>query len=165
MLRTPRRYSTTLPLLVLLLLIGLASLPDVTGHLLGLLRPTASAATAFIVNSTGDGADSNLADGVCNDGSGSCTLRAAIEQANAVAGLDTINFNIGSGVKTIVLTTDLPVISDQLVIDGTTQPGFAGTPIIEINGNNRPNTNRAGLLITACCSTIKGLVINRVNNA
>ena len=163
--RTPRRYSKVLPLLVLSLLTGLVSLPDVTSHLLDLLRPTVSAASNFTVNSTGDGADSNLADGICSDGSGSCTLRAAIEQANAVAGLDTINFNIGSGVKTIVLTTDLPIISDQLVIDGTTQPGFAGTPIIEINGNNRPNTNRAGLLITACCSTIKGLVINRVNNA
>jgi len=163
--RTPGRYSTTLPLLVLLLLIGLASLPDVTGHLLDLLRPTANAANNFTVNSIGDGADSNLMDGVCNDGAGSCTLRAAIEQANSVGGSNIINFSIGSGVKTIVPTTDLPIISGQLVIDGTTQPGFAGTPIIEINGNNRPNTNRAGLLITACCSTIKGLVINRVNNA
>ena len=34
------------------------------------LRPTAGATTFYSVNSTGDGADSNLADGVCNDGTG-----------------------------------------------------------------------------------------------
>lgn len=130
-----------------------------------LFQPTARAATTFTVNSITDGADSNLADGVCNDGSGGCTLRAAIEQANAVAGLDTINFNIGSGFKTITLTADLPIIADPVVIDGTTQPGFAGTPIIEINGNNRANTNRAGFFISAGSSTLRGLIINRVNNA
>ena len=55
--------------------------------------PRAEAAT-FTVNSTGDAPDSNTADGICDDGSGNCTLRAAIEQANASAGTDTINFNI-----------------------------------------------------------------------
>ena len=43
------------------------------------------AATTFTVDSTGDGGDSDTADGVCDDGLGNCTLRAAIEQANAVA--------------------------------------------------------------------------------
>ncbi|MCH8964135.1 MAG: hypothetical protein IIB58_04175, partial [Planctomycetes bacterium] len=60
------------------------------------------AATTFTVDSTGDGGDSDTADGVCDDGLGHCTLRAAIEQANAVAGLDTINFSIpGPGPHTI----------------------------------------------------------------
>jgi CSLREA domain-containing protein len=164
--RSLRPYTFSTPILALSLLIGLMSLPDATNHLLDLLRPTVSAATTFTVNSTGDGADSNLTDGVCNDGSGSCTLRAAIEQANAVAGSDTINFGIGSGVKTIVQTSDFPIISDPVVIDGTTQPGFAGTPIMEINGNgSNRNTNRSGFFITAGSSTLRGLVINRVNNA
>jgi CSLREA domain-containing protein len=165
--RNLRPVTCSTPLLVLSLLIGLMSLPDATNHLLDLLRPTARAANTFTVNSTGDGADSNLGDGSCNDGSGNCTLRAAIEQANAVAGSDSINFSIGSGVKTIVQTSDFPIISDPVVIDGTTQPGFAGTPIIEINGNasNRSNTNRSAFFITAGSSTLKGLVINRVNNA
>ena len=66
--RNLRRYSSATPLLVLSLLIGLMSLPDVNSHLLDLLRPTVRAATEFTVNSIGDGADNNLGDGVCNDG-------------------------------------------------------------------------------------------------
>jgi hypothetical protein len=162
--RNPRRYTQATPL-VLSLLIGLMCCPDSTNHLLNLLRPTVRAATTFTVNSTGDGADSNVADGVCNDGSGNCTLRAAIEQANAVAGTDNISFAIGSGVTSIVLTADLPMITDPVVIDGTTQPGFAGTPLVEINSNNRSNTTRATLFITAGSSNVRGLVLNRSNNA
>ena len=57
------------------------------------LGAEASPAT-FTVDSTGDGGDSNTTDGVCDDGSGNCTLRAAIEQANADAGTDTVEFGI-----------------------------------------------------------------------
>src|SRR4051812_44590558 len=49
----------------------------------------------FTVNSTADGGDANLGDGICQTSSrGQCTLRAAIEQANARAGRDTITFKI-----------------------------------------------------------------------
>ena len=48
-----------------------------------------------------------------------CTLRAAIQEANNVPGLNTINFNIpGSGVQTISPTAPLPIITDPVVIDG-----------------------------------------------
>ena len=47
-----------------------------------------------------------------------------------------------------------------MVIDGTTQPGFSGTPLIEIDGANA-GTYTVGLTITAGNTTIKGLVINR----
>ena len=50
-------------------------------------------------------------------------------------GTDTIVFNIpGSGVKVISLLTALPEITDPVVIDATTQPGYAGTPLIELDG-------------------------------
>ncbi len=62
--------------------------------------PLAHAAT-FTVNSTGNGADSDPGDGVCEtaSGNGVCTLRAAIQEANHAnnPGLDTIEFNIGGG--------------------------------------------------------------------
>jgi len=77
---------------------------------------TASAATTFLVTSTND--------------SGPGSLRQAILDANANAGSDLITFNIGSGLKTITLLSKLPGISDPVVIDGTTQPGFAGTPLM-----------------------------------
>jgi CSLREA domain-containing protein len=129
--------------------------------LVGFLQPTAYAATTFIVNSTGDASDSNMGDGVCNDGVGNCTLRAALQEANSSTGTDTINFAIGSGVQTITLQSDLPTITDPVVIDGTTQPGFSGRPIIELNGNNLSNALRPGLFIRGGNSVVRGLVLNR----
>jgi hypothetical protein len=88
------------------------------------------------------------------------SLRQAILDANANPGADTIVFNIpGAGVHTIMLAFFLPTITDPVTIDGTTQPGFAGSPIIELNGANAGATN--GINITAGSSTVRGLAINR----
>src|SRR5438132_13693046 len=85
------------------------------------LSASAGAAQTFTVTNTND--------------SSAGSLRQAILDANANPGTDTIAFNIpGSGVKTINPTSSLPLITDPLIIDGTTQPGFAGSPIIELNG-------------------------------
>jgi hypothetical protein len=93
--------------------------------------------------------------------SGPGSLRQAILQANAHPGLDTIAFHIaGSGVHTISPRTDLPTITDAVVIDGTTQPGYAGTPLIALSGAQDTDQGY-GLEITAGSSTVRGLVINR----
>ena len=92
---------------------------------------------------------------------GAGSLRQAILDANAQAGTQTINFNVGSGLQTINLLSPLPLITDPLVIDGTTQPGYAGVPLIELNGVNAGATG--GLAITAGNSTVRGLIINRFN--
>ncbi len=85
-----------------------------------------AAQTTFIVNSNGDAGDSDTADGICDDGTGACTLRAALEQANASAGADRIEFTIsGTGPHTIQPASALPIISDPVIIDGYTQPGAA----------------------------------------
>ena len=116
----------------------------------------------FVVNSTGDNPDANLADGVCDDGTGVfCTLRAAIEQANASADLNRIHFDIPSGgTQTIQPASPLPFVAAPVVIDGTTQPGFTGTPIIELDGSFVSGAATNGLVITAGTSTVRGLVIN-----
>lgn len=89
-----------------------------------------------------------------------CTLRAAIQQANAVAGTDTIQFAVGSGAITITPNSPLPFISSPVIIDGTTQPGaLPGFPLVELDGTNVTTAN--GLHITAGGSTVRGLVINR----
>jgi len=101
--------------------------------------------------------------------SGAGSLRQAILNANGTAGTDQINFNIpGSGVQTISPLTQLPAITDPVVIDGYTQPGanvntLANSDnailLIELSGSKIPaGTN--GLIITAGASTVKGLVIN-----
>ncbi|MEG4971914.1 DUF4347 domain-containing protein, partial [Microcoleus sp. K4-B3] len=89
------------------------------------------------------------------------SLRNAITQANALAGADIINFNIpAAGVQTIALLTSLPIITEAVSIDGTSQPGFAGTPLIQLDGTNAGATTN-GILITGSGSTIRGLAINR----
>jgi CSLREA domain-containing protein len=98
---------TFFPLLVGLSLLALCAA--------GLYQPAARAATTFTVNTTGDGADSNTADGVCNDGGGNCSLRAAIQQANATAGTDTIGIAVNG---TINLTGALPNVTSDMTIRG-----------------------------------------------
>ena len=65
--------------------------------------------------------------------SGPGTFRQAVLDANALPGLDDIYFAIGSGPKTIVLSSIVNVTS-AVNIDGSTQPGFSGTPLITISG-------------------------------
>jgi titin len=91
--------------------------------------------------------------------SGAGSLRQAILKANATAGLDTIKFSIGSGLQVIAPVTPLPAITSPVLVDGTTQPGFSGTPLIDIDGLFAgPSAN--GLVITAGGSTVKGLIVN-----
>ncbi len=122
------------------------------GVLCSLVSVAAHAAT-FTVNSTND-----LDDGVCNGTH--CSLREAIFAANATAGTDTIRFVIGAGQRTIQPGSALPTITDPVIVDGTTQPGFSGTPIIELDGSNAGSGSN-GLRISAGGSTVTGLVINR----
>ena len=69
------------------------------------------------------------------DDSGSGSLRQAILDANSNAGRDSIVFNIsGGGVQTIKPQSALPTITDPAVVDGTTQSGYAGSPIISWMG-------------------------------
>jgi RHS repeat-associated protein/CSLREA domain-containing protein len=117
--------------------------------------------TAITVNSTADEADRDPTDGVCDTGSGDCTLRAAIEQANAKPGKDTILFNLsGDAPFTIQPLTPLPAIHDPLVLDGTSQPGFAGTPIIVLDGSQAGEASD-GLHVMTQASLVRGLVINQ----
>ena len=96
-----------------------------------------------------------------NSGAGS--LRQAILDANADAGTNIITFDIpGAGVRTIVPAWVLSDITDAVIIDGTSQPGYSGTPLIELDGTSAGN-NRAGLTLASGSSgsTIRGLALKR----
>jgi hypothetical protein len=94
--------------------------------------------------------------------SGVGSLRDAIMKVNLDPnpGTDIINFAIGFGVRTIALRSALPTITHPVIIDGTTQRGFSGTPLIELNGSGAGSA-ATGLTISAGGSTVIGLVINR----
>ena len=106
-----------------------------------------------IVNSTGDDSDIDLTDGVCDtgdvvdrQGSGSdteeepeCTLRAAIEQSNALGGSTTIEFDIPRSDAGFQLATDsftitpgaaLPSVTKSVEIDACTQTGYVDKPLV-----------------------------------
>ena len=88
------------------------------------------------VNSVADSVATPTANGTCNNGSGICTLREAIVEANANSGTDTICFDIdGTGPHTIVLAGangNLPAITDPVIIDGRTEPDYVDTPVVFI---------------------------------
>lgn len=94
--------------------------------------------------------------------SGAGSLRDAIKAANKVSDADTIKFAIGSGAKTITTLTALPYIQYPVTIDGTTQPGYAGKPLVELNGST---SGGYGLNIGAGSSTVKGMAINKYSAA
>jgi CSLREA domain-containing protein len=128
----------------------------------------AAAALTFVVNSTGDSADTNIGDGICRTSSGTCTLRAAIYEANAHPGPDTIAFNIsGTGVHNIQLNNLLPPLNDAsggTTIDGYTQPGASpntdpvtSNAVIKVEIAGRGSTGIDGLPITAAGNVVRGL--------
>lgn len=100
------------------------------------LEPRRLLAT-FIVSTTSDG--------------GAGSLRAAITSANASPG-SVIDFNIGASgvVQTITPASALPTITAAVTIDGTTEPGYTNTPLINLNG---AGLNATGLQLTMDLAT------------
>ena len=121
--------------------------------------PAGSAAATFTVTSTGNNSDANVGNGVCktSGSTGVCTLRAAIQEANATAAIDTILFNVGGGgPQRIDIPASIPTITRPRIVDGWSQPGFLDVPLIEIHGSSVGD----GLKITAGGTTIRGLIVN-----
>ncbi|MDR4481117.1 MAG: DUF4347 domain-containing protein [Nitrospira sp.] len=128
-------------------------------------------------NDTVDGTTTSVANLIANPGAdGHISLREAITAANASSGTDYIYFDITAalvgGVHTITLSYDgpdagttpdaIPTITSPVVINGWSEPDFAGTPVIELNGNNVSGGVR-GLFLDAGSSgsTVRGLIVNR----
>lgn len=115
------------------------------------------------VNSTDDDTDLFPGDGYCDTGgvnaSGhvECTVRAAIQEANASSVVDTIHFAIpGAGPPwTISPSSALPTITAGVTIDATTQPGYGSTPVISIDGAGAPGG--PGLDVSGDDVTVRGL--------
>lgn len=115
---------------------------------LALCFTSGAAAATFLVTNTSD--------------SGPGSFRQAIQDANDTPGLDWIHFSIGSGgLRTITPVTLLPAVTDPVVIDGTTQPGYANRPLIELNGSTLGAGPNPGLRLLGGSSVVRGLAINR----
>ena len=81
--------------------------------LAGLLVAGGALANTYTVTTTAD--------------AGAGSLRQAITDANANAGLDTIDFNIpGSGAQTIAIASPLPGFTSPVTIDGFSPTAYVG---------------------------------------
>ena len=87
--------------------------------------------------------------------SGPGSLRQAILNSNSHSGFrDTISFKIpGTGVHTITPASPLPQLTDPVDVDGTTQAGYAGSPVIELNG---ASAGGSGLSLAASAGSFVG---------
>jgi CSLREA domain-containing protein len=116
--------------------------------------PSPTPAFSFTVNTVEDDGQ-----GLCNTPGGSCSLREAINRANVTEGSVMIRFSIPGPevLKMIRPNTPLPAITNTVILDGTTQPGFSNSPIIELEGSYSPGSS--GLIIQGAGSVVKGLII------
>ncbi|MPZ99756.1 MAG: hypothetical protein GEU80_10550 [Dehalococcoidia bacterium] len=110
---------------------------------------TAGAQETFVVTSPGDAADVEPGDGECATADGDCTLRAAIQEANAVAGLDSITFTL-DGATTITPAAALPVVSDAVALDAAD---------VTLDGSSA-GPDAPGLHIAGGESTVRGLTVH-----
>jgi CSLREA domain-containing protein len=134
---------------------------------LSLIMAKNAHADTFTVNTISDNDDGTCA-------AQFCSLREAINAANATAGPDTIDFDLNAGeVGTISPASALPTITDKVTVDGYSQPGASENTAItnannavltvQLSGANAP-PNTFGLAVSgagAAGTKIRGLVINR----
>ncbi len=130
----------------------------------------------WTVNAAGDEADANIGDGTCATAASTCTLRAAISEANNHPGPDSIHFNItGTGPHTIRLGSSLPNLSDdagRTRIDGYTQPGavpntdpVASNAKIMIQLEGRGAESFPALSVNSSNNVIRGLAFYNLERA
>jgi CSLREA domain-containing protein len=97
--------------------------------------PSAAAGgSPFTVNDTTDAVDAHPGDGVCASASGKCTLRAAVQEANALPGADTIILKSATYKFTIPGDDDTAAAGDLDVLDDVQIRG-AGSGATVINAN------------------------------
>lgn len=120
----------------------------------------------YVVTTTFD--DSLANGGITGD---LLSLRQAIELVNldttdTPGDPDRIVFNIfrdleSDGIWTIAPTTPLPALTNPVIIDGTTQPGYVSSPVIKITGANiRGAADGLTLAAGSGSSNIKSLQIS-----
>ncbi len=116
--------------------------------------PPPAEASIFVVNTTDD-----LDDGQCDVSH--CSLREAINAANTNSGPDLIHFDLpgsGGSTNTINLDSQLPALTDDgTTIEGTTEPDYAGSPVVFIHKATGTMEIEVGLVLDSNNNEILGL--------
>lgn len=114
---------------------------------------TAHAAT-FAVNSTADAVDATPGNGVCAAAGGACTLRAAVMEANALAGDDRIEIPAGDFVLAIAGADEDAAATGDLDLSDDVEIAGAGMDMTRLSGDGgdrvldvRPSPGFLGITI------------------
>lgn len=116
-------------------------------------------AANFAVDSTADAVDANPGDGVCDDGAGRCTLRAAIQETNSLPGADTITLPAGTYTLSIPgADEDAAATGDLDITDDLTLTG-AGRDTTIIDGGGLDRVIHSALDGQSITVTISGVSV------
>ncbi|HEY4610210.1 MAG TPA: hypothetical protein VIH06_13430, partial [Ilumatobacteraceae bacterium] len=132
----------------------------------------------FVVDTDSDLPDTSIGNGICATSAGTCSLRAAVQEANAINGANSIVFNIpGAGVHTIRPTTSLNITdaTGGVTIDGYSQPGATANtdPLasnaqikVEIRGDGTSTAVGTfdGIRVVSANNTLRGIAVYNAND-
>ncbi|MCB9377633.1 MAG: CSLREA domain-containing protein [Holophagales bacterium] len=90
-------------------------------------------AATFVVDTLTDSHDASPGDGVCADGAANCTLRAAIEEANAWSGHDTVSLGPGDHVVDLVIGNPANGVPLEVLTDMDIVGAGAGATTISVD--------------------------------
>ncbi len=128
------------------------------------------AAQLFNVNDSQDIPDADTSDNRCDqdgfNGGDQCTLRAAIAQANATTGRDTVGFDTGvaalGSAPTIGIDSSLPTLSQAAVVDGCSAAPASIQPCVGLRANaGVPSFN--GIGVTTENVDVAGIAFTNLN--
>ena len=128
--------------------------------------PGLAVAAVFTVNSTSDLPDASPGDGVCDAGSGVCTLRAAVQEANQTAASDTIN--VPAGVFILSRTgadEEASLLGDLDLLEPVDIFGAGpGSTTVDGNGADRIFDIKAGITVGISGMTLRnGAALTTLN--
>jgi len=115
------------------------------------------------VNSTTDTPDASPGDGICADADGSCTLRAAIQEANACAGADIIELPAGTYPLTVAGTNENAAVTGDLDITDELTINGAGAASTVIDASDAAFDDRAFHVLNRMTTSFSGLTIRGVH--
>ena len=98
------------------------------------LTATSASAAVFQVDDTADAVDAAPGDGSCATSGGVCTLRAAIQEANAFGGDDTVMLPAGTFAITIPLVDDFSDADGSFYLNSSVDLVGAGADVTILDG-------------------------------
>ncbi len=160
--RTSRGKAQVLTFLGLVALLG--------GRFAAFPAPAAAVAGTYVVDAIGDEVDANPGDLICATSAGTCTLRAALTEANRDRQASLVNFAIpGDGPHTIDITSTLPFLNELAggtTIDGYSQPGsspntaeFGTNAVLKIEIRGTGPRNEEAINFSSGNNLVRGLAI------